>query len=199
VRSPRIAAVLLALAATLLAAPAPAWAHSRLLSTTPADAATVTAPVSEITLTFNESIHQRFSVVAVLGPGGAYGDGSLRVVDATVHQAVRPLKSGSYHVTWRVVSGDDHPIEGEFTFQVALPAELEPASESSKATQSASAPSSETAPATVDSSPPANQPSAAVPEQDLQGAWPYIALIVVVIVALAAAAVAIIQRRRGRP
>jgi methionine-rich copper-binding protein CopC len=108
--------------------PATAWAHSALTATTPAASATVTEPLDEVTLTFNEHPHQRFSVVVVRGPGGvSYSDGGVRVVDATVHQAVHPLKSGRYTVGWRVVSADDHPVQGEFSFTVALPAELEPA------------------------------------------------------------------------
>jgi methionine-rich copper-binding protein CopC len=113
--------------ATVLMAPSAASAHSQLRATAPAASATVTAPINEVTLTFNEPVHQRFSTVVVDGPGGlAYSDGPLRVVDSTVHQAVYPLKSGSYLVRWRVVSADGHPMEGSFGFTVALPAQLEP-------------------------------------------------------------------------
>jgi methionine-rich copper-binding protein CopC len=106
---------------------APAWAHSQLLATTPADRATVTAPISEVTLTFNEPVQQRFTVVVVNGPGGvSYSHGPVRVVDTTVHQPVKPLRSGSYTVRWRVVSADSHPVEGTFGFTVALPAQGEP-------------------------------------------------------------------------
>ncbi|HLL65258.1 MAG TPA: copper resistance CopC family protein [Micromonosporaceae bacterium] len=103
--------------------PGPAWAHTRLVGTTPAGTATVTDPIGEVTLTFNAPPRQRFGVVTVRAADGtSYSDGALRVVDATVHQPVRPLVSGSYTVAWRVVSGDDHPVQGEFAFTVALPA-----------------------------------------------------------------------------
>jgi methionine-rich copper-binding protein CopC len=116
-----------AMLATVLAMPPAAWAHSQLRATTPAASATVTAPIGEVTLTFNEPVQQRFSIVVVDGPGRrSYGDGPVRVVDATVHQPVYPLKSGSYTVQWRVVSADSHPVEGRFGFTVALPAQLEP-------------------------------------------------------------------------
>jgi hypothetical protein len=114
------------LAAVLVAPPA-GWAHSRLRASTPAASATVAAPIGEVTLTFNEPVQQRFSVVVVDGPGGlSYGHGPVRVVDTTVHQPVYPLKSGSYTVQWRVVSADSHPVEGRFGFTVALPPQLEP-------------------------------------------------------------------------
>jgi methionine-rich copper-binding protein CopC len=114
------------LGAVLLVPPA-AWAHSQLLATTPVASATVTAPLSEVTLTFNEHVHQQFSVVVVTGPGGmSYSNGHVQVIDNVVHQPVYPLRSGSYTVQWRVVSADGHPVEARFGFTVALPAQLEP-------------------------------------------------------------------------
>jgi methionine-rich copper-binding protein CopC len=113
--------------AVFVAAPK-ASAHSRVKETVPADGATVTTPVSEVTLTFNESVHQKFSSVVVSGPGGvSYSRGHVRVVDNVVHQSVYPLRSGAYAVGWRVVSADDHPVQGRSGFTVALPASLEPA------------------------------------------------------------------------
>jgi methionine-rich copper-binding protein CopC len=122
-----ITAVLAAVLAAVLTVTPAAWAHSRLLQTSPAASATVTAPVSEVTLTFNEHVHQQFSVVVVAGPGGfSYSKGHVQVVDDVVHQPVYPLKSGSYTVEWRVVSADTHPVQGTFGFTVTLPPDLEP-------------------------------------------------------------------------
>src|SRR3954452_22653634 len=56
------------LGAVVLMPPA-ASAHSQLLATTPAASATVTAPISEVPLPFNEPVYQRFSIVMVSGPG----------------------------------------------------------------------------------------------------------------------------------
>jgi methionine-rich copper-binding protein CopC len=94
-----------AVIATVLAIAPSAWAHSRLLHTSPAASAAVTAPVCEVTLTFTEHVHQQFSVVVVSGPGGVSDSkGHVEAVDDVVHQAVYPLTSGSYTVEWRVVS-----------------------------------------------------------------------------------------------
>jgi methionine-rich copper-binding protein CopC len=123
--------------AVTLAPALPAWAHSRLLQTAPASSATVTAQVPEVTLTFNEHVHQRFSVVVVKGPGGvSYSDGHVQVVDDVVHQKVYPLRSGSYTVEWRVVSADTHPVQGTFGFTVTLPPGLEPTTAPSSAVPS---------------------------------------------------------------
>jgi copper resistance protein C len=121
------ALVIGAVVGAALLVPAAAWAHSRLIATNPAASATVTAPLSEVTLTFNEHVHQQFSIVVVHGPGGvSYSNGHVQVIDNVVHQPVYLLKSGSYTVAWRVVSADGHPVEGKFGFTVALPAQLEP-------------------------------------------------------------------------
>jgi methionine-rich copper-binding protein CopC len=110
-----------------LATAAPAWAHSRLQRTNPADGATLTAQVGEVTLTFNERVHGDFTTVVVTGPGGvSYSDGHVQVIDDDVHQKVYPLHSGAYTVAWRAISADGHPVEGQFHFTMALPAGQEP-------------------------------------------------------------------------
>jgi methionine-rich copper-binding protein CopC len=115
--------------AAMLAVATPAWAHSRLEHTSPVDGSTIAAPMSSITLTFNERVHGDFTTVVVEGPGGvSYSRGHVRVVDDNVFQDVYPLRSGAYAVSWRAVSADGHPVDGQFRFTVALPAGQEPAS-----------------------------------------------------------------------
>jgi methionine-rich copper-binding protein CopC len=106
---------------------APTWAHSRLQRTDPADGTTVTAPLGEVVLTFNERVHGDFTTAVVTGPGGAsYSKGHVQVIDDDVHQAVYPLHSGAYTVAWRAISADGHPVDGQFHFTVALSAGQEP-------------------------------------------------------------------------
>lgn len=95
----------------------PAWAHARLLSTDPADGATVTTLVPAVTFTFSAPMREQFSTVVVTGADGtAYAEGKPRAVDATLVQAVRPLPPGPVRVAWRAVSADGDPVEGQFTF-----------------------------------------------------------------------------------
>ncbi|GAA3294798.1 copper resistance protein CopC [Dactylosporangium vinaceum] len=119
------------LAATVLVvlAPAtPAWAHSKLLSSDPADGATVSTPLTAVSLTFNEGVQQQFSTVVVTGADGqSYVDGTPRVVDRTLSQAVRALPAGEVTVAWRTVSADGHPVEGRFAFTNATPGAASPA------------------------------------------------------------------------
>jgi methionine-rich copper-binding protein CopC len=98
----------------------PAYAHAKLLRTDPAGGATVTVPVAAVTLTFNQPVKQRSTVVTVSGADGAvYSEGTARVVDANVIQAVRALPAGAAWVSWNTLSADGHPLQGGFGFAVA--------------------------------------------------------------------------------
>ncbi|MFY1692893.1 copper resistance protein CopC [Plantactinospora sp. WMMB782] len=106
----------------------PAAAHAKLLGSDPRADSTVSTPLDEITLTFNELVRGNFSTVVVTGPDGTrHGAGQPRVVDKQVHLPVEPVRSGSYRVAYRVVSADGHPIQGQFRFTVTLPPGQEPA------------------------------------------------------------------------
>lgn len=123
----RLAASAAAVLLAVLAAASPAWAHSRLERTDPADGSTVTAQLSAVTLTFDEMVRGQFTTVRVTGPGkGSYSEGHVQVIDDDVHQKVYPLHSGAYTVAWRAISADGHPVEGQFHFTVALPPGQEP-------------------------------------------------------------------------
>ena len=115
-------------AAASLFVSAPALAHPKLLSSTPAAKASVAAP-SRITLTFNEGLMPRLSSaeivmtgmpgmpnhrMAVTGFQTAVGaDGKTPVLTLA-----RPLSSGTYQVAWHVVSTDTHRIQGNLAFTV---------------------------------------------------------------------------------
>ncbi|MGI5175900.1 copper resistance CopC family protein [Dactylosporangium sp. CA-152071] len=143
----------------LLAPPAPAWAHAKLVKSDPADGATVSAPLTAVTFTFNEPVKQQFSTVVVTGPDGvSYSDGTPKSVDKTLTQSVKPLPAGAIKVAWRTVSVDGHPIEGQLTFTNAAPAPTTaapssppPATSAAPATASAATPTVGTGPASSDS------------------------------------------------
>jgi copper resistance protein C len=121
-----VAVVAVALGGAVVPA-TPAFAHSQLQRTAPANGAVVTSPIDTVTLTFNETVRGDFTTVVVNGPGGvSYSDGHVRVVDDNVFQAVYPMRSGAYTVAWRAISADGHPVEGQFGFRVTLPPGEEP-------------------------------------------------------------------------
>lgn len=170
----------------------PASAHSRLLSSSPADGATVPASPDEIVLTFNEDINPQFVTVQVTdGEGGDVVQGDASVAGPKVTVPVgEPVAAGSYKITYRVVSADSHPITGSTAFTVAGDPQASP---SAPATPSAQAPTPTTSGTTSSTTGPAPTPdaaaspsSAATDDEGASGGTPT-AVWFVVFLALAAA------------
>jgi len=105
-----------------------AFAHPKLVSSSPADKAEVAAP-AKIELKFSENLVTQFSganLVMVSMPGMA-DHGPMKVASKVsggddgktmVITPAQPLAPGGYRVDWRAVSTDTHPINGNITFQV---------------------------------------------------------------------------------
>ena len=110
-----------------LSVSAPAYAHPKLVSSTPAANASVPAP-SRITLTFSEGLMPKLSGAEIVMTGmpgmpnhrmavtgfktSVEGDKTL------VLTLAKPLMAGSYQVAWHVVSTDTHRIQGNLAFTV---------------------------------------------------------------------------------
>jgi methionine-rich copper-binding protein CopC len=117
-----VALLLLAGLAMLLGV-SPAWAHSRLEGSEPAQGTSLNAPPATVSLTFNEPVQIEFSTLTVVGPDGAdYHTGDLTEVDNTVKVDVLPLgPAGTYQIGYRVVSADGHPVAGAVPFTLTAP------------------------------------------------------------------------------
>jgi methionine-rich copper-binding protein CopC len=96
-------------------------AHSQLASSTPADGAVLDAAPDLVTLVFNEDLLPDANTMAIV-------DASGNVVSSTPVQPVGPqvsipwpqdLPAGEYQVSYRVVSGDGHPVLGAISFSYA--------------------------------------------------------------------------------
>ncbi|CAI8924381.1 MULTISPECIES: copper homeostasis periplasmic binding protein CopC [Pseudomonas] len=107
---------------------AAAQAHPKLLSSTPADGATVAAP-AKIELNFSEKLTTQFSgakLIMTEMPGmAAHSPMGVKASVAgsadpkmMVITPAAPLVPGTYQVEWRAVSSDTHPITGTVTFKV---------------------------------------------------------------------------------
>jgi methionine-rich copper-binding protein CopC len=78
----------------------------------------VSAP-REVTLWFTQKLEPAFSTVSVTNPAGQRVDsGKVRVSGSQMSVSLRPGGTGTYHVTWRVLSVDTHTTDGSFTFEV---------------------------------------------------------------------------------
>jgi copper resistance protein C len=97
-----------------MVAPA-ALAHAQLLSSDPADGATL-ATTDQVVLTFNEEVNPDFVQIVVTGPEGSLTLDQAVVEGAVVTQPMTPLSAGVHTLTYRVVSADGHPVSGAVGF-----------------------------------------------------------------------------------
>ena len=96
-----------------------ARAHAFLDHAEPRVGNKVSAPPREVTLWFTQKLEPAFSTVTVTNAAGQRVDaGKARVSDNRISVSLRPGGSGTYHVTWRVLSVDTHTTDGSFTFEV---------------------------------------------------------------------------------
>jgi copper transport protein len=122
----RLASLTLALSAAV-AAPSGAAAadarvaHTQLESSVPAAGDTLDAAPPELMLTFGGLVEEAGALLRLLGPSGR----SWALEGARVPGGSRALASplpalgpGAYRLEWRVISGDGHPISGDFVFFV---------------------------------------------------------------------------------
>jgi len=114
-----VTAFVLALGSALGAAPA--YAHDELVASDPADGSTVDALPAAITLTYSGDLIADGGATAILVTDAAGADltaGDPVVDGRTVTQSLEGSASGTVTITWKVVSGDGHPISGELVFGV---------------------------------------------------------------------------------
>ncbi|TDC81344.1 copper resistance protein CopC [Micromonospora sp. KC606] len=121
--------LLLALLCVPLAPPAPASAHAVLVATAPARDAVISAPPSEVVLTFTEPIAPVRGRVQVLGPDGKKvhtGEPVVRGASMRIPVRVPDRPLGTYLVSYRVISADSHPVAGSFTYSAGAPSASPP-------------------------------------------------------------------------
>ncbi|SNY71412.1 Copper-binding protein CopC (methionine-rich) [Paractinoplanes atraurantiacus] len=106
----------------LIAGPgaSPARADIAVLQTVPVAGSTLTAPITEVRLSFTRAVHANYSSVEVTGPDGAdYASGDLDVfMDLNIVQPVRHLAPGTYRVSWSAGVAAPGEAQGQFDFTV---------------------------------------------------------------------------------
>jgi len=112
----------------LLAPAAPASAHAALVTATPEPGSVVGTAPTEITVTFSEGITPVADRTQVLAPDGKRITGAVTAAGPTlriqIRRADQPL--GTYLVSYRIISGDSHPVGGAMTFSVGAPSARPP-------------------------------------------------------------------------
>ena len=98
----------------------PAFAHAHLQSSIPDKDATVSTPLTEIVVTFNEPVTP--AVMNVLDQDGqpVKTVGQPRAEGNSLHLPLTArLAPGHYTATWRVAGSDTHVVTGSLAFVVA--------------------------------------------------------------------------------
>lgn len=125
----RLHAIFAAAALTVIGTAGPAFAHAKLVSSTPAAEATVDKP-GKIVLTFSEKVMPAFTgaeLTMTSMPGMASheamkmgGFTSAMSADGKTLTLLmkRALTTGGYEVKWHAGGADAHRLEGSFTFNV---------------------------------------------------------------------------------
>lgn len=125
----RFSSFLAAAVFAVMATAAPALAHPKLASATPAANATV-KPTKTIELHFNEKLTPAFSGASVVMTAmpGMPGHGEMKLNGAKASVAkdgttmvitlAKPLAAGDYRIDWYAVAGDTHRIKGSHSFKV---------------------------------------------------------------------------------
>ena len=110
-----------AIAAVLVLATSAVWAHTELTNSTPADKATVNAPLKELVLQFEEPV--RLTALSLADSKGA----QKALADVPTEDAARfavaireALPPGEYVATWRAVGDDTHVVTGQIHFTVGM-------------------------------------------------------------------------------
>jgi len=117
------AAVALLLFAFLLPAPS-AQAHSTLISSNPAVNSNLPKLPSQVVVTFDENLlvlgSAKSNIVRVSDANGRQIDaGNSTVAGPVLRVGIKDRSvAGVFTVSWRVVSGDGHPVEGSYEFSV---------------------------------------------------------------------------------
>ena len=122
-RALRVAAVTLLCGLALLLGAAPAFAHTRLQSSNPADGSSLDTAPQQVSLTFNEPMQAGFATLTVVGPDSTqYQSGQVSTNGGTVTIGVSPLgPAGKYEIGYRVISEDGHPVSGSVAFTLTAP------------------------------------------------------------------------------
>ena len=98
----------------------PAFAHAHLTASVPEKDATVSAPLTEVVLTFTEAVTPAMMQILDQDGHNVKSVGKPHAEGTTLHLPITAqLPDGHYTVTWRVAGTDTHVVTGSLAFAVA--------------------------------------------------------------------------------
>ncbi|MCF6138597.1 copper resistance CopC family protein [Pseudalkalibacillus berkeleyi] len=104
---------------TLIIHPTQSFAHASLEGTTPSEGEVVKYGIDVVTFQFSSKIESGSKFTVEDQNGNQMGVTRIDI-DETVMlgQLNEPLSTGTYTVTYEIISGDSHPVEGSYQFKV---------------------------------------------------------------------------------
>ncbi len=109
----------LAFGLAIVVSPKLAGAHAEFLGSKPVANATLATSPSEVVLTFSEGVSPLFLKVVDAAGSEVSGLGPVEGIDREVRVRIpKALPDGRYLVSFRVISGDSHPVGSSFAFSV---------------------------------------------------------------------------------
>lgn len=116
----RLVTILAASLVMMLGLAGPALAHDTLISSDPAEGATLTKSPTEVSFTFDLPVKDFNTQLRVFGPNGHnYTTGAPVITGATVSATMAAGPAGEYCAAFRIVSADGHPVTGQIHFTLA--------------------------------------------------------------------------------
>ena len=113
-----------------LLTPLPAHAHAELISSTPAASSHLSILPTKIVLLFGEDLSDLAGASAVIVSDPSGEEISNGPSEVSASSLTRELNSstavGAYHVDFRVLSKDGHPVAGQFDFFLHEPDIIQP-------------------------------------------------------------------------
>lgn len=110
-------------AVVILWTAAPAWAHTSLAASTPANLGRLDAAPPTVHLEFTNPVDPEKVTIGVLNENGKSFDGAIRSTGSKestteVDFKLPELPDGTYGISWQSISGDGHRAAGEVVFGV---------------------------------------------------------------------------------
>ncbi|MDN4494791.1 copper resistance CopC family protein [Ureibacillus aquaedulcis] len=98
------------------------FAHTHIESSSPQSGEVLTAPLEEITLTFEGKIEQSSSFTLQNAAGEAVSVDNIAISENVLSGSLtEPIENGEYLINWNIIGADGHLIEGEVPFTVDVP------------------------------------------------------------------------------
>lgn len=123
-----VAAVLVSIFVACVVQPGAAFAHDKLVTSSPANESTVTALPGVVVLDLEEPPVAGYTRVHVYAPSGAdLSRGAPVTTGSKITLAIKPSREpGVYMISWSLLSDDGHPVAGDIHFTLAATSKAAP-------------------------------------------------------------------------